>query len=154
MKRPFYLVGWLFAWAVVFFGVNFYATAVILDGARNKTLVFSGLWWLVAGVVFIDACLLFVFSIRIYIESVKRGFGRLITSSDLRFGKRFSITNSVYDSDYDCTYVMFYCNLHSRICKIGGKKPEGATHVLVAGDSINQRFEYAKVSPETVAILR
>ena len=154
MKRPFYLVGWLFAWAVVFFGVNFYATAVILDGARNKTLVFSGLWWLVAGVVFIDACLLFVFSIRIYIESVKRGFGRLITSSDLRFGKRFSITNSVYDSDYDCTYVMFYCNLYNRICKIAGRKPEGATHVLVAGDPVMPRFEYIKVSPELVTSLR
>ncbi len=107
-----------------------------------------------AVIVFINAVTFVVLAIPIYRESVKCGFGRLVAPSDLRLGKRFLITHSVYDGDRGYTYVMFYCNLYSRICKIEGKKPDGATHLLIAGDSINQRFEYIEVSPEMVTILR
>lgn len=154
MKKPFYLIGWTIAWGMIFVCVNAFVTVQFIGLTEGTSLATSRIWWFIAAHGIINMALLAIFSIPIVREAKRSAFGRLISPFDLKFGKRFHITSSLYDEIYDKTYVNFYCGPYPRTATIGGKRPDGATHIQVGGEPANPRFDWIAVSPETVTLLR
>lgn len=154
MRKPFYLIGWVVACGTVITCANFFISLYVVEFAKGEGAVSAGTWWRIAAHSIINMVALLIFSIPIAKAARRSGFGRLISPEDLKFGKRFFINSSFYNQDHDKTYIMFYTDLYPRICMIDGKMPARATHIMVGGDSVNTRFEWVEVSPETVRFLK